>query len=94
MVVTEKWAIYDIDAKASPLNPRVLMPVNSSKLRSLDVACLSQSRGKSSNCTTIMVTKLFRLSLWLKIQVSMPQVDDLSEVLKPPAMTCFVAEPG
>jgi hypothetical protein len=45
--------MYDIDAKASPLNPRVLMPVNSSKLRNFDVACLSQSRGKSSNCATM-----------------------------------------
>jgi hypothetical protein len=48
MVVTLKCATNVILAKASPLNPRVLMFCRSSNCRSFDVVCLSQRIGKSS----------------------------------------------
>ncbi len=48
MVVTLKCATNVMLAKASPLNPRVLMFCRSSNCRSFDVVCLSQRIGKSS----------------------------------------------
>ncbi len=48
MVVTLKCATNVMLAKASPLNPRVLMFCRSSNCSSFDVVCLSQRIGKSS----------------------------------------------
>ena len=45
--------MYEIDAKASPRKPRVLMSSRSSIFCSLDVACRSHSSGRSSFCSML-----------------------------------------
>ena len=49
MVVTVRLATNEMDARASPLNPKVDMALRSSNLDSLDVVCRSQRMGRSAS---------------------------------------------
>ena len=67
MVVTLKWPTNEIEANASPLKPRVSMPSRSSKALNFEVACRSQSNGRSSSWSPIL--SLERMDYFLKAQM-------------------------
>ena len=48
--MTERWATWEMDAKASPRNPYVVIRDKSSNVDSFDVVNLSARIGKSSFC--------------------------------------------